>query len=210
MLSAFVFKKADCENILSGTANWCIQESSTSKRGTFALTYEGQELIYGKATLMDVIPLNKDLFNSSYKNHHSTLTWEQLSEKYKHPYAWVFTNAYKFVTPILSNNRVSSSGTWIRDAIDDAKLIKEYKMSRIYRIAHTKVISSKESLIDAAKNARMLHLSYGEYVVKQMCENMPTVQENLKIAKSLGDYMTVGERMALKEAEASALTATEL
>lgn len=208
MLSAFVFKKADCENILSGTANWCIQESSTSKRGTFALTYEGQELIYGKATLVDVIPLNEDLFNSSYKNHHSTLTWEQLSKKYKHPYAWVFTNAYKFTTPILSNNRVSSSGTWIRDAIDDIRLAEEYKI-RIRRTAHTKVVSSQETLVEAAKAARMLHLSYGEYVAQQMCKNIPTVKEDLQMAKCLGDCMTVRERMALKEAEAAASAATE-
>ena len=203
MLNAFVLSRDECESILSGNTCWCIRNTVTSKRGTFAIASDELYMIYGKASLVDAVLLDEKMFENNYEKHLSLYTWEQLSGKYKHLYAWVFTNPCRFAAPVLPNNEVAVSGNWIKDAIDDSALIQEYLTKPALHVEQRKVVSSSENLVNAAVSARSANLTYGEYIAKQMCANIPSVQESARIAKLAGNYSTMRDRLAKEATDAS-------
>jgi hypothetical protein len=87
--------------ILNGEKVWEIRGFNTKKRGTIAIAFSRTSKKHGQATLINTIELTEEMWNVSFEKHCiSGMTWEDLLDIYKHPFAWVFESPLWYENPI--------------------------------------------------------------------------------------------------------------
>lgn len=95
---------------------WEIRGSNTTKRGKIAIAKSGTGCVFGTANIADSIPLTKQLCETNEKNHQVDISWEELIERYKTPYAWIFEygSVEKYQVPIPYTHP-KGAVIWVKD-----------------------------------------------------------------------------------------------
>ena len=103
------------EKILNGEKTWEIRGSGTSKRGRIALAFSKTGAKYGEVELVDSIPLTEELWKSGcVKAGLPDVSWKELLEMYKAPYAWVMQNPQKYKAPVPFTPK-RGAVIWVRE-----------------------------------------------------------------------------------------------
>lgn len=99
---------------LKGLKTWEIRGCDTHKRGRICLLESGTCRAGGEITLCDSIELTEELWNKNLGNHHVALTWKELIQRYKHPYAWVLENPEPYEEN-LTYEHPQGAAIWVKD-----------------------------------------------------------------------------------------------
>lgn len=103
------------EKILAGEKTWEIRGASTSKRGTIALAYSKTGKKFGEVELADCIALTRDLWENGQQKHCAPhISWDELLQMYKKPYAWVMKNPIKYKEPVPYTHR-HGAVIWVKE-----------------------------------------------------------------------------------------------
>lgn len=93
---------------------WEIRGSKTNKRGRIYIAKSMTSKIYGTVKIIDCIPLTKELWESNKDKHQVNMSWEELLNRYKTPYAWVLDEQLEFDTPIGYYHKPGAV-IWVKD-----------------------------------------------------------------------------------------------
>lgn len=94
-MDGLIIKPHWLNKIISGEKTLEIRGSGTSKVGTEIYLIESGGKARATAVIKDCIRLDRNLW-IAYKDLHCVgLSWEELTERYKQPYAWVLDNVRK-------------------------------------------------------------------------------------------------------------------
>lgn len=94
-----IIKSYWADKILDGSKTIEIRGSNTKNIGDIEIIKSGTGLIYGKCKLYKTEPLNKERYQILKKKHCVELSWKELCNVYKKPYAWFLSDIIKYKTP---------------------------------------------------------------------------------------------------------------
>ena len=105
-------KKKWLKLILSGDKTWEIRGTNSKIRGNIGLVQCGSSMVYGEAFMVGAIPLTKESFINNRDKHHVNISWEELIEIYKTPYAWIIEDVRAYEEPKKFKN-LQGSVKWV-------------------------------------------------------------------------------------------------
>lgn len=108
------------EKILKNNKTFEIRSSGTKKVGErVALAYSRTGKLYGSVEIVDSMPLTKELWENNKDKHQIYgLSYEELIERYPHPYIWELKDPVLFSEP-LDYVHPKGAVIWVKDALGD-------------------------------------------------------------------------------------------
>ena len=98
--------------ILLGDKTWEIRGNNCNIRGRIGLVQCGSSMVYGEINMIGAIPLDRNTFINNRDKHHVDISWEELLERYKTPYAWIMEDVESYKEPKKFKN-LQGSVKWV-------------------------------------------------------------------------------------------------